>query len=105
MNGKNISRSVDIQMKKNPKMDKNEDCISLQPNTKTKNEINYKLDKLSQYFKDPKSPINKSLQSNYQNDNYIWNGLYTLTKLIGFPLEHFKDVCSGKMKFAEGFTG
>ena len=55
-------------------------------------------------LKDPKSPINKNLESFHQNNNNIWTGLYTLTKLIGYPLENFKNICNGKMEF-EGFIG
>ena len=55
-------------------------------------------------LKDPKSPIIKNLESFHQNNNNIWTGLYTLTKLIGYPLENFKNICNGKMEF-EGFIG
>ena len=55
-------------------------------------------------FKDPKSSIDINLENFHQNNNNIWTGLYTLTKLIGYPLESFKDICNGKMEF-EGFIG
>ena len=55
-------------------------------------------------LKDPKSFIDINLENFHQNNNNIWTGLYTLTKLIGYPLENFKDICNGKMQF-EGFIG
>ena len=88
-------------------MDKNHDCISQQPNIKSKNQINDNWEQLMKDIKDPKSPINVKIQNNQENNRInnenIWNGIYTLAKLIGFPIENFEVVCKGKKQFEEVF--